>query len=29
RKLRGESPETVIAIFNRELQNIFNQLIEY
>ena len=25
RKLRGESPETVIAIFNRELQNIFNQ----
>ncbi|HFS2219364.1 TPA: hypothetical protein ACHXBD_005380, partial [Escherichia coli] len=25
----GESPETVIAIFNRELQNIFNQLIEY
>ncbi|EPO6320039.1 hypothetical protein ACUCL1_004683, partial [Escherichia coli] len=24
-----ESPETVIAIFNRELQNIFNQLIEY
>ncbi len=23
RKLRGESPETVIAIFNRELQNIF------
>ncbi|MDP0458527.1 hypothetical protein Q7687_17205, partial [Escherichia coli] len=29
RKLRGESPETVIAIFNRKLQNIFNQLIEY
>ncbi|EHJ4129388.1 hypothetical protein J1C08_002051 [Escherichia fergusonii] len=28
RKLRGESPETVIAIFNRELQNIFNQEIE-
>ncbi len=28
RKLRGESPETVIAIFNRELQNIFNQQIE-
>ncbi|EOB2450481.1 TPA: protein YehK, partial [Escherichia coli] len=27
-KLRGESPETVIAIFNRELQNIFNQEIE-
>ncbi|MFQ0859896.1 hypothetical protein AADB85_29230, partial [Escherichia coli] len=26
--LRGESPETVIAIFNRELQNIFNQEIE-
>ncbi|EOT7403521.1 hypothetical protein ACYAO3_003703, partial [Escherichia coli] len=25
---RGESPETVIAIFNRELQNIFNQEIE-
>ncbi|HFO7327812.1 TPA: hypothetical protein ACHKWP_005692, partial [Escherichia coli] len=24
----GESPETVIAIFNRELQNIFNQEIE-
>ncbi|EOS3372229.1 hypothetical protein AAER91_28330, partial [Klebsiella pneumoniae] len=23
-----ESPETVIAIFNRELQNIFNQEIE-
>ncbi|MCV1508128.1 hypothetical protein MLN28_025050, partial [Escherichia coli] len=22
------SPETVIAIFNRELQNIFNQEIE-
>ncbi len=29
RKLRGESPEAVIAIFNRKLQNIFNQLIEY
>lgn len=28
RKLRGESAETVIAIFNRELQNIFNQQIE-
>ncbi|HAP3735974.1 TPA: hypothetical protein JLQ25_003764 [Escherichia coli] len=28
RKLRGESPETVIAIFNRELQNIFIQQIE-
>ena len=28
RKLRGESPEMVIAIFNRELQNIFNQEIE-
>ncbi|EPA8633048.1 hypothetical protein ACQ7OE_002714, partial [Escherichia coli] len=25
---RGESPETIIAIFNRELQNIFNQEIE-
>lgn len=29
RKLRGESPEPVIVIFNCELQNIFNQLIEY
>ncbi len=29
RKLRGESHETVIAIFNCELQNIFNQEIEY
>ncbi|BDI41947.1 hypothetical protein EsCd1HHP024_02734 [Escherichia sp. HH091_1A] len=28
RKLRGESPKTVIAIFNRELQNIFIQQIE-
>ncbi|HFP0975575.1 TPA: protein YehK, partial [Escherichia coli] len=28
RKLRGESHETVIAIFNYELQNIFNQEIE-
>ncbi|HAJ5725637.1 hypothetical protein NMV83_20340 [Escherichia coli] len=28
RKLRGESHETVIAIFNCELQNIFNQEIE-
>ncbi|HGX2231843.1 TPA: hypothetical protein ACNR4R_000001, partial [Escherichia coli] len=25
---RGESHETVIAIFNCELQNIFNQEIE-
>ncbi|MED8691279.1 hypothetical protein RCN26_14305 [Escherichia marmotae] len=23
-RLRGESPEAVMAIFNRELQNIFN-----
>ncbi|EKF2816436.1 hypothetical protein OYT61_004465, partial [Shigella flexneri] len=29
RKLRGESPEPVPVIFNCELQNIFNQLIEY
>ena len=29
RKFRGESPEPVIVIFNCELQNIFNQLIEY
>ncbi|EFK21797.1 hypothetical protein HMPREF9530_01571 [Escherichia coli MS 21-1] len=28
RKLRGKSHETVIAIFNCELQNIFNQEIE-
>ncbi|EFH7120706.1 hypothetical protein EEK96_09195 [Escherichia coli] len=28
RILRGESPETVIAIFNRELHNIFSQQIE-
>ncbi|HHB0613404.1 TPA: hypothetical protein ACONBR_001926, partial [Escherichia coli] len=28
RKLRGESPEPVIVIFNCELQNIFNQQIE-
>ena len=27
-KLRGESPEPVIVIFNCELQNIFNQEIE-
>lgn len=27
-KLQGKSPKTVIAIFNRKLQNIFNQKIK-